>query len=384
MVTGPEAAAAHYTATRHLDDGNTVAVYDLGGGTFDATLSCVSAGPGSRSWYTGGHRAARWRRLRWRDLVPHQLQLRRSVSKPDMEQPTDRRRPGRLLEDCVLAKEAISVDTEATIPVFLPHRQFDVLLTRAQFEEMIRAQVESTIGALVRTLRSAQVEPAERKAVLLVGGSSGIPLVAEMITKVLHWPALLDAHPKYGVALGAATLAAAISPEASVGPRTGTTGRYGAAVAGWPGRPEGAAAITGTNGRSAQPERGMPDPSYRRRRRKVSICRSPAQPRATPPPASKVAARRQGCFRSQPVRRGPASPTERRALHHHLPRPRPPRRLARRRGYGPAGCYHTGWRGAPGGRRYGALRRLAAAATPATDEPATTGRREHAHSRTRY
>ena len=38
MITEPEAAAAHYAAARHLTDGDTVAVYDLGGGTFDATV----------------------------------------------------------------------------------------------------------------------------------------------------------------------------------------------------------------------------------------------------------------------------------------------------------------------------------------------------------
>src|SRR3954453_761137 len=38
MVTEPEAAAAHYAASRHLEDGEIIAVYDLGGGTFDATV----------------------------------------------------------------------------------------------------------------------------------------------------------------------------------------------------------------------------------------------------------------------------------------------------------------------------------------------------------
>ena len=44
MVTEPEAAAAHYAATRQLGDGDTVAVYDLGGGTFDATVLRKRAG----------------------------------------------------------------------------------------------------------------------------------------------------------------------------------------------------------------------------------------------------------------------------------------------------------------------------------------------------
>ena len=61
----------------------------------------------------------------------------------------------RLRQDCVLAKEALSLDTEAIIPVFLPGRHLEVRLTRADFEDMVRAAIESTIGALSRTVQSA-------------------------------------------------------------------------------------------------------------------------------------------------------------------------------------------------------------------------------------
>ncbi|HEX4251759.1 MAG TPA: Hsp70 family protein [Pseudonocardia sp.] len=57
----------------------------------------------------------------------------------------------------------------------------------------------------IRSLRSAQVSPDELSAVLLVGGSSRIPLVARMLSEQLGRPTVVDAHPKYVVALGAAT-----------------------------------------------------------------------------------------------------------------------------------------------------------------------------------
>ncbi|MGH3686322.1 MAG: Hsp70 family protein [Pseudonocardiaceae bacterium] len=50
LVTEPEAAAAYYTASRQLADGETVAVYDLGGGTFDTTVLRQSLGRTSRTW----------------------------------------------------------------------------------------------------------------------------------------------------------------------------------------------------------------------------------------------------------------------------------------------------------------------------------------------
>ena len=61
------------------------------------------------------------------------------------------------------------------------------------------------------------MEPADLNAVLLVGGSSRIPLVAQMIAAALDRPILVDAHPKYAVALGAATLAAELAAPSTHG-----------------------------------------------------------------------------------------------------------------------------------------------------------------------
>jgi YVTN family beta-propeller protein len=225
MVTEPEAAAAHYAAARHLVDGDTVAVYDLGGGTFDVTvLRKHAAGIEILGTPEGIERLGG---VDFDDAVMSYINYSSggALSELDMSNPQTAVALARLRQDCILAKEALSIDTEATIPVFLPNRHFDVPLTRADFEDMIRAQVESTISALCRALRSAQVEPAELGAVLLVGGSSRIPLVAQMITEALDRPTLIDAHPKYAVALGAARLGAEPAPNVAEGSRTSGTGR---------------------------------------------------------------------------------------------------------------------------------------------------------------
>ena len=232
-VTEPEAAAAHYAAVRQLADGDTVAVYDLGGGTFDATvLRKRAVGIDILGTPEGVERLGG---VDFDDAILSYINYTSgaALSELDMGHPQTAMALARLRHDCILAKEALSVDTETTIPVFLPNRHFDVKLTRREFEDMIRAQVESTIGALTRTLRSAQVEPAGLSAVLLVGGSSRIPLVARMISEALDRPTLVDAHPKYAVALGAATLAAEFG------------GAPGAAEARWDGSVNGMPA-TGT------------------------------------------------------------------------------------------------------------------------------------------
>jgi YVTN family beta-propeller protein len=208
MITEPEAAAAHYAAARHLTDGDTVAVYDLGGGTFDATV--LRKRPIGIDILGTPEGIERLGGVDFDDAILAHINASSggALSELDLSNPQTTVALARLRQDCIAAKEALSVDTEATIPVFLPNRHFDIRVTRGEFEDMIRAQIESTIGALTRTLRSAHVEPTDLNAVLLVGGSSRIPLVAQMITAALNRPTLIDAHPKYAVALGAATLAA--------------------------------------------------------------------------------------------------------------------------------------------------------------------------------
>jgi YVTN family beta-propeller protein len=208
-ITEPEAAAAHYASSRRLHDGQIVAVYDLGGGTFDATIL-----RGARDGVEILGRPEGIERLGGVDFDESVLEFVNVTSGGaldglDMTDLQTALAIARLRQDCVLAKESLSLDTEAIIPVFLPDRHFEVKLTRAEFEGMVRGPIESTTQALVRTLRSAKLEPSDLSAVLLVGGSSRIPLVARMVSDALSCKTVVDTHPKYTVALGAASIAAA-------------------------------------------------------------------------------------------------------------------------------------------------------------------------------
>jgi YVTN family beta-propeller protein len=208
-VTEPEAAAAHYAASRNLNDGDIIAVYDLGGGTFDATVLRKFSGGIEILGIPEGIERLGGVDFDEAILSYVNYAANGALSELDMGDPQTAIALARLRQDCVLAKEALSVDNETTVPVFLPHRHFDVRLTRSDFEDMIRAPIESTIGTLIRTLRSAQIDQNRLSAVLLVGGSSRIPLVSRMISEELGRPTVVDAHPKYAVALGAAALARA-------------------------------------------------------------------------------------------------------------------------------------------------------------------------------
>ncbi|MGY1679171.1 Hsp70 family protein [Geodermatophilus sp. SYSU D01176] len=206
-VTEPEAAAAYYAATRRLAEGDVIAVYDLGGGTFDATVLQRTADGIEILGSPEGIERLGGADFDEAVLAHVNHATGGALSELDLGDTQTVVALARLRQDCVLAKEALSLDTEATIPVFLPGRHLDVPITRAEFEGMIRAPVESTIGTLTRALRTADVTPDRLSAVLLVGGSSRIPLVRDMISRELERPTVVDAHPKHSVALGAALLA---------------------------------------------------------------------------------------------------------------------------------------------------------------------------------
>lgn len=143
-----------------------------------------------------------------------------AVESLDADDPAAVAAVARLRDDCIEAKEALSSDSDTAVPVLLPSIQTEVRLTRAELEQLIRPTLADTIDALHRAIRSADLEPHQIDRVLLVGGSSRIPLVAELVTAEFGRPVAVDAHPKHAVALGAALTAA----EAATATATGEAG----------------------------------------------------------------------------------------------------------------------------------------------------------------
>ncbi len=222
LLTEPEAAAIHYASQERIEPGQVIAVYDLGGGTFDAAVLRKTAGGFEILGQPEGIE-----RLGGIDFDAAVFgHVARSLSgklgELDEDDPAAVAAVARLRAECVEAKEALSSDTDATVAVLLPNVQTDVRITRSEFEAMIRPALVDSMDALRRALRSAGVTPEEVHKVLLVGGSSRIPLVAQMVGSELGRPVVVDAHPKYAVAAGAALAAAeagrALTPAAAAVP----------------------------------------------------------------------------------------------------------------------------------------------------------------------
>ncbi|MEY2453826.1 MAG: molecular chaperone DnaK [Acidimicrobiaceae bacterium] len=208
LVPEPVAAAVHYATLQRVELHDFVAVYDLGGGTFDAAVVRRTADGFDLYGQPEGIE-----RLGGIDVdaavFSHvQTALGLQLETLDRDDPAVVSAFARLRADCVAAKEALSSDTDAVIPVMLPGLATEVRITRSELEAMIRPAIRDTIAALRRAITSGDLVPEHLARILLVGGSSRIPLVGEMVNADLGRPIALDTHPKHAVALGAALTAA--------------------------------------------------------------------------------------------------------------------------------------------------------------------------------
>jgi molecular chaperone DnaK len=204
LLPEPVAAAAWYAVQSRVPTGALIGVYDLGGGTFDASVVRktgtgfeVVGEPGGDDTIGGltfDHALLRY--------VAAAAGL--DLGTLDDTDPAVAAALGQFRDAVVDAKEALSTDVETVVPVLFPGLTGHVTLARAHLESLVRPQIQGTVQLFAQILARAGVEPGQLHAVLLIGGSSRIPLVAQLLRAELGVTVALDAHPKYAVSLGAA------------------------------------------------------------------------------------------------------------------------------------------------------------------------------------
>lgn len=214
LVTEAQAAVAGRPpgsgATR-----STVAVYDLGGGTFQASVLRTSAsgpsalpeagGPGVELGRLGGDD--------FDDAVFDHVRTARPDAFTDLDE-ADREVRGQLAavrRDCTAAKETLSSHTEATVTVPADLGGGTVGILRNELEAVIRSHLDRTVSALEQAVTAAGWTAQDLDEVLLVGGSARIPLVARLVSEQLGRPVVVAPDPDTAVAVGAATAASAFA-----------------------------------------------------------------------------------------------------------------------------------------------------------------------------
>lgn len=203
FVSEPEAAARHYAAERSLEAG-LLAVYDLGGGTFDAALVRIDAS-GELELVGEAVGLDAFGGSDFDDAVLRHVIGAAGLAIDRLQGDEDARLALAVLRrEAVEAKEALSFDSETAIPILVGDGRTTVRLTRSEFEGMIEDGIGRTADVLADLIDAAGSPDAEVTAILLTGGSSRIPRIAQLLSERFDCPVAVDADPKSVISLGAA------------------------------------------------------------------------------------------------------------------------------------------------------------------------------------
>ena len=194
IVNEPTAAALAYGIGLSPDEEKTVAVYDLGGGTFDVSILRIQQGifevlSTNGDTYLGGDDLDR-------TIINHWTTQYRLAS---------------ALTQNVPLQQELRLLAEAAKKYLSQHDDFGanfnglvLRLSKPEFNDLVRPLVERTIVSCRQALTDAKLAPKDLDAVLLVGGSTRVPLVYDSVSEFFQQPANNSLNPDEVVALGAA------------------------------------------------------------------------------------------------------------------------------------------------------------------------------------
>ena len=211
LISEPEALARHFDARHHWQPGQVVIAFDLGGTGFEA--AALRKQPGGFAVVGEPISIDDLGGANFDDAIFRHVLASAGLTAADLTGADARAALAQLRRECVDAKEALSVDTDVTIPVNLPGNRSTVRLTRAEFEAMVEPTLDRTVDAVEELLEDAHLAITDVAAILLTGGSSRIPRVAQRLSEAFDRPIVSDPDPKASVAMGAATAALALFSE---------------------------------------------------------------------------------------------------------------------------------------------------------------------------
>ena len=204
LIHEPTAAAIAYGVTRDTSAGSITMVYDLGGGTFDVSLvkssnSEIKVIASEGDYKLGGKD--------WDDRIASYLaeQFNNEFGLDIFE---DKESTNELMTQCEQIKIALSsLDSKKTV-IMYKGECGKYTLTRAQFVELTKDLLNTTNSVIESVFESSGYTWDRINNILLVGGSTKMPMVSEFLEKISGKPPLKGINPDEAVALGAALQAA--------------------------------------------------------------------------------------------------------------------------------------------------------------------------------
>ncbi len=195
IVNEPTAASLAYGLGQNREEEATIAVYDLGGGTFDVSILKITNGifevlSTNGDTYLGGDDFDR--------LIVREWMMEGQFAKEEFEQDNSLMQTLRLKAE--EAKKQLS--TEDAYLTGVGERSLGI--SRHRFEELIQPLITKTINSCRAALKDANLTTTDINAVVMVGGSTRVPLVKKAVSDFFGRPVNDEVNPDEVVALGAA------------------------------------------------------------------------------------------------------------------------------------------------------------------------------------
>ena len=212
IINEPTAAAIAYGLDKNKDDDTNVLIFDLGGGTFDVSVLNIEGGifevkATAGDTHLGGedfdsrllrHFSEEFKRKHKKDISGNPRALRR------------------LRTACERAKRTLSSTTQTTIEIdsLFDGVDFYTSITRARFEELCMDLFRKCMEPVEKTLRDSKIDKSKINEIVLVGGSTRIPKIQQMLSDFFNGKELNKTiNPDEAVAYGATVQAAILNGE---------------------------------------------------------------------------------------------------------------------------------------------------------------------------
>nr|XP_029725162.1 heat shock protein 70 B2-like [Aedes albopictus] len=211
IINEPTAAALAYGLDKNLKGERNVLIFDLGGGTFDVSILTIDEGSLFEVRATAGDTHLGGEDFDNR-LVSHFVEEFKRKFKKDIS--SNPRALRRLRTACERAKRTLSSSTEATIEIdaLIEGIDYYTKISRARFEELCSDLFRSTLQPVEKALSDAKMDKSSIHDIVLVGGSTRIPKVQNLLQNFFCGKSLnLSINPDEAVAYGAAVQAAILS-----------------------------------------------------------------------------------------------------------------------------------------------------------------------------
>ena len=201
IINEPTAAALAYGLDKQ-EQTQTILVYDLGGGTFDVSILELGDGVFEVKSTSGNNR------LGGDDFDQRIIDyIIKDIKKEyDVDLSDNKMALQRIKEEAEKAKKTLSSSTSVDIqlPFITAEINYETTLSRAKFEELVDDLVQSTLEPVRKALKDAKLTAKDIDKVILVGGSTRIPKVQEIVKKELGKEPSKEVNPDEVVAMGAA------------------------------------------------------------------------------------------------------------------------------------------------------------------------------------